>query len=303
MNLDPRSVVVPVASRRSAKLAALYWDYVVPIYCDDIPPALIPPSFGGWTPTTSTDLLRKLQKKAGGEKIRVSIPDESGVLRRIRLVDDRGQPDLDALDYINQWAFVNKPEGQTALRRQMQNARIEHAPVLLSGSVTGSDRPAGTGTEVVAVLAGLPVVDVENTSWEQIMEFREDSESRRKVRVLRLHLANEFIGKTHEQIAAGLELGIEECERAAKKHGFDLLISSLQASCEAKDTIGAMGVWALVGATLGGSAAAAVAGASVGILTELSKLTLSVAKGTKDLREFRKHHPFSYVIDAKARLG
>lgn len=302
MDFDPTSIVVPVASRHNAKLAALYWDYVVPIYCDDIPQELIPPAFGDWKPITSTDQLRKMQKAKGAERLTVPIPDESGAVRRIYLVNEDAQPDLDALEYVNQWAFVNRPEGQATLRREMLSAGIQRAPVLLSSSVAPPEKEANTGTEVTAALAGLPIVDVSKASWEQIMEFRKDPESRRKLRVLRLHLANEFIGKTHEQIAAGLELGIDECQRSAEKHGFDLLISSLQASCEAKDTIGAVGIWALVGATLGGSAATAAAGASVGLLTELAKLTLTVAKGAKDLREFRKHHPFSYIIDVKSQF-
>jgi hypothetical protein len=302
MDIDPNSVVLSIASRKNAKLAALYWDYVVPIYCDEIPRQLIPPAFGDWRPTTATDLLRKMQKAFGGKRLTVPVPDEFGTNRRIYLVDENGQPDMDALEYVNQSSFVNRPEGQRALRSQMFNAKLERSPVLLSGFLHNPQKIANTGTEVTAVLAGLPIVDVTNVSWEQIMEFRKDSESRRKLRILRLHLANEFISKTHEQIAAGLELGIDECQRTAKKHGFDLLISSLQASCEAKDTIGAVGLWALVGATLGGSATAAAAGASVGLMTEVSKLTLTVAKGAKDLREFRKHHPFTYILEAKSKL-
>lgn len=303
MNLDPRSVVVPVASRRNAKLAALYWDYIVPVYCDEVPRQLLPPAFGDWTPTTATDLLRKMQAAIGHDRLTVPVPDASGTVKRVRLVKEDGEPDFDALEYVNQWAFVNRPEGQEALRRQMSNAQIEGAPVLLSGTDTTSRAVATSGSEVTAVLAGLPIVDVSKASWEQILELRSDAESRRKLRVLRLHLADQFIGKTTEQIAAGLELGIAECERTAKKHGFDLVVGSLQASCDAKDTISAVGLWALVGATLGGSAAAAAVGASVGLFTEVARLTLSVAKGAHDLSEFRKHHPFTYVLEAKRQLA
>jgi hypothetical protein len=303
MNLDPNSVVVPVASRRNARLAALYWDYIVPIYCDEVPRELLPPAFGDWTPTTATDLLRRMQADTGHKKLTAPVRDTTGSIQRVRLVTEDGEPDIDALEYVNQWSFVNRPEGQTKLRRQMFNARIERAPVLLSGTVLAPQNVAATGSEVTAILAGLPIVDVSKASWRQILEFRKDPEARRKLRILRLHLADQFIGKTTEQIAAGLELGIAEYERAAKKHGFELLVGSLQASCDAKDTIGAVGVWALVGATLGSSAAAAVIGASVGLLTELSKLTLSVAKGAYDLREFRKHHPYTYVVEAQSKLG
>lgn len=303
MDLDPRSVVVPVASRRNAKLAALYWDYVVPVYCDDIPQPLIPPAFGDWKPTTATDLLRRMQKAKGSERLTVSVPDGFGGVSQVPLVDKSGQPDLDALERVSQSVFVHRPEGEKVLRDRLVNAGLERSPVLLSALPLASQQLAGTGTEVTAVLAGLPIVDVSKVSWEQIMDFRQDAESRRKLRILRLHLANEFIGKTHEQIAAGLELGIEECRQTAKKHGFDLRVSSLQAICDAKDTVQALGLWALVGAVVGGSVAAAVTGASAGVMLELAKLTVTVAKGANDLKEFRKHHPYSYIIDAKSKLG
>ncbi len=47
----------------------------------------------------------------------------------------------------------------------------------------------------------------------------------------------------------------------------------------------------------------AVAGATVGVPTELSRLTLTVAHGTNDLKKFRKQHPWSCIIDARSQLG
>ena len=46
--LYPQSIAVSVARTRNAKLGALYFDYVVPIICEDVPRDILPPAFGDW---------------------------------------------------------------------------------------------------------------------------------------------------------------------------------------------------------------------------------------------------------------
>ena len=295
------SVAVAVASAKNTKLAALYFDHVVPIYCDDVPKILLPPSFGDWKPTTSTDLLQTIQKATGELRVQVTVPDDNGTERAVRLTDSSGAPDVKAIEYVNQWFFVNRPKLHEKLSKQMRQAMIKDAPVLLSRRFLEGTGSAKTLSDVSATLAGMPIVKVEGASWEQILEFRNDPDSKRRLHLLRLNLTRDYVGRTHSQIEAAIELGIHEHKRAAKKHGFELLVGSMQTACDTKELLGSAGLGAIVGSLIGTPLSATV-GALIGVSLDIAKMSLTVAKGTRDLIELRKYHPLSYVIEAQRQL-
>jgi hypothetical protein len=300
--LDPRSIAVAVARTKNAKLAALYFDYVVPILCQDVPATLLPPSFGDWQPASPLGLLTKLQAHSSSKYVSTSIVDRSGRRTAIKLVTADGEPDIDALEFVNEWYFLENPGIQAKLRQEMHNAMIDRAPVVLSRETVDLTRSAETLGEVMVTLANMPLIDVDGAAWEQILDLRQDIDSRQKFRRLRRALVLQYVGKTREEIEASISATMEEYERAARKHGFKLVLGALRTMCDSKTLLASAGIGAIAG-SLAGAAPGAAIGATVGISIELVKMALTVAEGVYDMRSLREGHDLAYIIEAQRRIG
>ena len=274
----------------SPKTAALYFDYVVPmaIY-QDLPPEI--------------EVLRKILPKP--------------------LLDNREGKDV-AADYLNvlegnvlvmvprlfgfdpyDTGFINNPGYQLAIEEYWRQAReflvardLVDSPMLLPGV----DTPAmGEKREdILLTLAHIPQVDVTHTSWDQILEFRRDKNSVKKLRKLRLFFRENYSGKDHEFIADDLAVRLDDYENTTKDWGFETFRSTLSMLLSSK-TLASSGSAALVSILFGVPNVAAAVGIA-GALAELGKISLHIAKHRYGLNTLRRDHALSYIIDAKESL-
>ena len=76
----------------------------------------------------------------------------------------------------------------------------------------------------MACLENLQIVNEENTNWQQVLEFRSDSESKEKYRRMIHWLDGSMVGKSESFIQDELSLRIKDYEAAYKKHGFKTLL-------------------------------------------------------------------------------
>jgi len=146
-------------------------------------------------------------------------------------------------------------------------------------------------------LDNVSLVDVSNTSWDQIMEFRKDYDSVLKLRNLRLHIFDNYVGKPQSYIQDKLLNKLDCYEFASKKHGFELTTSTLTAILDSKNiqaTVAAgIGVGLFGGVELGIGAACAV---------ELGKVSVELAKKMYSFKDLKNNHEVAYLIKAKEQL-
>lgn len=287
------NIVVAIARRNNAKIGAIYFDHVVPIFVDDIPNSLFPPGFENWKPSPLITVLRTAQKKYKAKRIVVTLPNGT----KISLVDEQGIPDLNALELASELSFLNDMNQQSKLYQQMYKANIEHAPIITSGEIVTANKTTRNLSDVTITIANMPLLSVEGAYWEQILELRKDTEALRR---LRLYLSKNYIGLPKEQIEAGIALDIEKYKENASKHGFSLITGIMQATSDARTLLGSIGGGAFLGSLLGPETT--TMGALVGISLEIAKVSISVANGLYDLRQLKRNHPLAYVFSAQNAL-
>jgi hypothetical protein len=150
-------------------------------------------------------------------------------------------------------------------------------------------------------LCKLNLIDVSKARWEHILEFREDAESTRKLRNLRLFLSENYTGKELEYIKDDLCRRLDEYEEVRKGWAFETKTAVLSAFFSSKSLTAAAG-GTLLSALLGSTATAAVT-ATTGVFMEVGKAAIEVHKRKHDLDCLTNRHPLSYVISANDRIN
>lgn len=143
----------------------------------------------------------------------------------------------------------------------------------------------GNKEAVISCLQNLRIVNEKKLSWEQVLDFRADVDSRRKYKRFLHWLDKEMIGKSREFIEDDIAIKLEDYESALKKHGIMTVIGTVDEALDGKYLAGVLGVTApliLTGhPTLGILAGAGLVVGKIGI--KLSQVLLDyddVERGT-----------------------
>ncbi len=115
-------------------------------------------------------------------------------------------------------------------------------------------RPGKTSV-LIATLENLEVVDENELEWEQVLEFKKDSETLRKYKRLIHWLDRDLVGKSVEQITEIMEEKLEDYRSALKRHALKTKVGLLQAAFD----------WRAL--TAGGVVASAAKNPLIGALT------------------------------------
>jgi hypothetical protein len=149
-------------------------------------------------------------------------PPAPGPLREAMLVD---APDADS-----------KTRAQARLLRPLV-ARINRlsgrgnepgiVPVYSSLAARDREYKAGEQEVLAATVVGLRVVDEKHLTWEQVLEFRKDSENRMKHLRLLHWFDKDMPGKSQAFIEDAVRIKLEDYESAIKKHGLQTVAGSV----------------------------------------------------------------------------
>jgi len=274
---------------KHAKHASLYCDHVVPLELSELIPVQ-----GSGEPQLF-DILQKL--------LPPSLVDPEAPRSVHRGVVKYSASYLVA--FPESLGITSLPNGETLesrAKRQLPALYADMAQVLESvaepiNGVHGID-PLGKESEatedVACQLAGLNIVDVDHVSWRHLVDFREDTESLRKLQNLRLFFHEKFDGKPKEYIEDSLLLAIEMHDEALKKFGFETIAGALECVFSSK-SLAALGAGTI---TIAFGAPLAV-GATVAAAFEIGAATLKIAKKRRALSDFRRFDPVSYLIAAR----
>lgn len=266
---------------KDLKNAAIYADYVIPIALTELSkeeaftylPTILPPS------------LRD-GRQLGSAMARFIEQTKEAVVPIIYQENDRT---ILKLRYSPQ-EFSQIYE---ALVTDVLNTNKEHVDGVV-GQLISATPKENIQTGISVKLSGVKAIDVSQTRWEHILDFRQDVQSVAALKRLRKFIFDDFEGKSDDYIRDTILAKIDEHDRVVKKHGFDLIASSLETILSrdsALVTLASICTSSFIGADW---STAMLTGAAV----ELGQLSLSIAKHLKTKSEFNLSDPITYLFEA-----
>jgi hypothetical protein len=190
------------------------------------------------------------------------------------------------------------PNGNTvrnALNHFAKQLGINRYSVLLPSHHAFSTH--ATDDDLTLTLTNIRLINTVRASWEQIFEFRRDTDARKKLRNMKLFLQENYQDKSKQFIEDDFNKRLDDYNNVCKDHGFETCMSVLSAILNAKtlQTVVAGGVAA---ALLGGP----ITGLSTAVCLELGNIVLEVAKRKHAFNKLMRDHQLAYIIDAKERI-
>ncbi|NRF68994.1 hypothetical protein HLB44_18530 [Aquincola sp. S2] len=138
----------------------------------------------------------------------------------------------------------------------------------------------------------MELINTASASWEQIIEVRQDGESRRRLQRLRAFLDEKYAGKSLAFVEDDLASRLDEYDQARRKHGFDTATGSLSALVDAQSLQAAASA-GIATALLGGP----WVGASSAAIVELGKVAIEFAKRKRAMVDWQASHPLAYLVE------
>lgn len=176
---------------------------------------------------------------------------------------------------------------------------IRPLPMYSTAASCSQEYREGSSEAAVAILTGLRVVDELNTTWDQVLEFRQDAEARKKYQRFLHWLDSSMVGRSLSFIQQEVALRLDDYEWSLRKHGIATVIGSLGLLAEGK-------ILAATAATysafyLAANETVATAGAAAAFVGSLS---IHLANAALNLEETRHgaHAPVAFVHDAQIAL-
>ena len=182
--------------------------------------------------------------------------------------------------------------------RQMLNT----IPTIFYHSSAGyeSDFPQGTHQVLTAAITNIAMVDEKSLSWDQVLEFRKDHETRAKYRRLVRWVDSELRTRSASEVQDAIAIRLDDYYWALKKHGLKASLGALSCMLDPK----------FLGTTSASIAASALAGGEVWAALAAGTLIIgqaAVSAGTalvNGLEERRKeNYEVAYVYEVQKRLG
>lgn len=178
--------------------------------------------------------------------------------------------------------------------------KIGIVPVYSSVSARDAEYAAGSRDVIVTLLKNLEVVDEGQLAWDQVLEFRSDSESLSKFRRFAHWLDRDMVGKSYSFIEDEVAIRLEDYGWAIRKHGLSTTIGLISSTMDSKSLIA--GAAAAVGGAAAGEPLIGMIGGSA-LLG--GRVVLRIAKEALGVREARRgpHSEVAFVHEVGKRLG
>lgn len=152
--------------------------------------------------------------------------------------------------------------------------------------------------DISVTISGLRLIDVANTEWQQIVEFRKDKDAVRDLRRLRTFLFDNFRDKPRDYIENKILTELDKYQNMLKSQGFKTITGAIGSVLDAK-TITAAGITAISSAYLGHTIAGLTGAAAI----EIGKFGIQIAKDLYALREMKRDHPLAFIVRAGGELS
>ena len=197
--------------------------------------------------------------------------------------------DIEIADGVARWMIF----------RVINDFKLDRVPVIVLPDMVAPD--ASEHADVAVSLLSLKLMDTEKVSWEQLLEFRQDSAARNSLRRLRLFAFENYSGKTKDFIRDDILTRISDYEDAVRKWGFETKSGVITALLDSKMVQGGLvtsGLYALCHEPV-----AALAAAAVPVAIKLGQIALDIRKQQFAWRDVMRDNPVSYIVDANKRFA
>ena len=199
---------VIAVTNSSARLAALYFDHVIPAQVYYFPSAV------AFNPTGDEDckFARHVNQKFFDCCEEIGLSPRPDNTRKDSSYITKVNKLLDLIDKKVVWSTV------TELRAMGLNA----VP-LFSRQQTYNILGKGEEEALEVKIIHAEIIQEENVEWEQVIELRRDESSKNALRDFRLFLYDNYSDKSVAYIHDSIEQKIQRHKDASKKHGFKLV--------------------------------------------------------------------------------
>lgn len=135
---------------------------------------------------------------------------------------------------------------------------IRSVPVLPTVARRRQEYAPGSTEVILAAVEHVQLVDEDRLTWDQVLQFRSDIESRRAYRRFVHWLDQEMVSRSAEYIGDEIAVRMERSERALQKHGIQTVVGVLEALLDPKFALSAAAIGtglAALGVSVAGAAA------------------------------------------------
>ena len=162
------------------------------------------------------------------------------------------------------------------------------------------DFPVGQQVVYQAAIENLPEIVEESTSWEQILNFRQDKEAARKYRELRFWLRECLQARSVDHASDIIYFKVEQYEWALRKHGFKTATGAISSILDWKALAAVLSGSGVAAAIGGGPIWSAIAGGLIGI----SRVTIWLAERLIERKEIARGagSEVAIIYEAKKKL-
>lgn len=180
----------------------------------------------------------------------------------------------------------------------MADFKLNDFPVDCSGfSLAGSEEDPLTN---LVTAHQVPMIDTGKIGFEQIMEFRKDSDTMKKMRNFRLFAYQNYAGKDKAFVEDDIQKRYDDYMEAVRASGFETTAKLLTSLMSSKLLMGSLATSAA--ALLLGNAQLALGAFSSGALLEVGKLSLQFAQQKQAIAAICRENPVSYIAEVKNRI-
>lgn len=152
----------------------------------------------------------------------------------------------------------------------------------------------------ILALTNLRLIDASNATWNQIAEFRRDSETRRRLRRLRLFAYDNYAGKPASYVEDDLLTKIADYEEAVAQWGFQTAKGAVNLVLDSRlSSTTAAG--AMLASLLGHPAEALTVAAVAGSI-QLGRVAIQLIERRFELQKLVRDNPISYITYSRKKL-
>jgi len=215
------------------------------------------------------------------------------------------QTDEDSLvKLINEKKFedaLKYDQGESFVQREItklisETHGIHTVNIYDSENARKNEFTEGDRRVVVATLEGLGIIDSFSLTWEQILDFRKDTNAKRKY-IRFLHwLDRDMISKSPAFIQDEISIRLEDYEKSLKKHGIKTIIGTVSEVLDGKYILGSSGITA--GLSLSGHPVLGFL-LGAGLLIGKVAVKISETKLSFDDNELGSNSEISWVYEVK----
>ncbi|TDQ26711.1 hypothetical protein EDF75_0762 [Raoultella sp. BIGb0149] len=159
--------------------------------------------------------------------------------------------------------------------------------------------------DVQVSLVNVNLIDTTNTSWEQIIELRKDTQLCSSLRRLKLMMHDSYTGKSLDYIYDDMQRKIEQYELACKAMGLKTISSHIS---HIKNFTTEHGVsLSLIAGILGSQGFDLSNGLSIGAISaaavSLLQYGIEIKSNNNEIRKLKNENPIAFIIDVNKKLN